>query len=189
MNVMEEIIILLGISLDIFGAMECQGSLAAKIEKKYLAIFSVILIAGQTIALGSGSVLAGFLCQGRQRDIFLGQVIAAVIFLCLGVRLMMKAWKNEGIVERREEEFDVAAFVRHYARGMMFTILTGFAMGFLGTPLAVQLFLAVVLTFLAAVIGMYTGYHLGYEHKMKAYILGGLLLLAGSADVVIRHIL
>lgn len=189
MNVVEEIIILLGISLDIFGAMECQGSLAAKIEKRHLAIFSVILMAGQTMALGGGSFLAGLLCQGRERDIFLGQVIAAAIFLCLGMRLMMKAWKNEGIVEHREEKFDVGAFVRRYVRSMMFTILTGFAMGFLGTPLAVQLFLAMVLTLLAAVIGMYTGYHLGYEHKMKAYVLGGLLLLAGSVDVVIRHIL
>ena len=60
---------------------------------------------------------------------------------------------------------------------------------FLGNASGPQVFLAMVLTLLEAVIGMYTGYHLGYEHKMKSYVLGGLLLLAGSADVVIRHIL
>ena len=43
MDMIEEIIILLGISLDVFGAMECQGALVAKIEKKQLAAFSSIL--------------------------------------------------------------------------------------------------------------------------------------------------
>lgn len=52
MDMIEEIIILLGISLDVFGAMECQGALVAKIEKKQLAAFSSILAVGQAVFLG-----------------------------------------------------------------------------------------------------------------------------------------
>lgn len=191
MNVVEEIVILLGISLDIFGAMECQGSLVAKIEKKQLAIFSGILAAGQTIALSLGSISALLLCQReiQVQDVFLGQVIAAAIFLCLGLRLLMKAWKNEGIIERREETFDVKLFLRRYVHSVLFTMLTGFAMGFLGTPLAVQLLLVIILTMLAAIIGMYTGYRLGYEHKMKAYAMGGVLLIAGCVDVIVKYVI
>ncbi|MCI9082250.1 MAG: hypothetical protein HFI70_08090 [Lachnospiraceae bacterium] len=191
MNVVEEIVILLGISLDIFGAMECQGSLVAKIEKKQLAIFSGILAAGQTIALSLGSISALLLCQReiQVQDVFLGQVIAAAIFLCLGLRLLMKAWKNEGIIERREETFDVRLFLRRYVHSVLFTMLTGFAMGFLGTPLAVQLLLVIILTMLAAIIGMYTGYRLGYEHKMKAYAMGGVLLIAGCVDVIVKYVI
>ena len=191
MNVVEEIVILLGISLDIFGAMECQGSLVAKIEKKQLAIFSGILAAGQTIALSLGSISALLLCQReiQVQDVFLGQVIAAAIFLCLGLRLLMKAWKNEGIIERREETFDVKLFLRRYVHSVLFTMLTGFAMGFLGTPMAVQLLLVIILTMLAAIIGMYTGYRLGYEHKMKAYAMGGVLLIAGCVDVIVKYVI
>lgn len=191
MNVVEEIVILLGISLDIFGAMECQGSLVAKIEKKQLAIFSGILAAGQTIALSLGSIFALLLCQRevQVQDVFLGQVIAAAIFLCLGLRLLMKAWKNEGFVEHREETFDVGLFLRRYVHSVLFTMLTGFAMGFLGTPLTVQLLLVIVFTVLAAIIGMYTGYRLGYEHKMKAYAVGGTLLIAGCVDVIVRYVI
>ncbi|MEY8390979.1 hypothetical protein D3Z36_12605 [Lachnospiraceae bacterium] len=189
MNVVEEMVILLGISLDIFGAMECQGSLVAKIDKKQLLIFSGILTAGQTVALTFGSIFAKLLCQKQiqVQDVFLGQVMAAAIFLCLGLRLLVKAWKNEGVVEHREETFDVGPFLRRYVHSVLFTMLTGFAMGFLGTPLAVQLLLAVIFTVLAAIIGMYTGYRLGYEHKMKAYAIGGVLLIAGCVDVIIKY--
>lgn len=189
MNVVEEMVILLGISLDIFGAMECQGSLVAKIDKKQLVIFSGILTAGQTVALTFGSIFAKLLCQKQiqVQDVFLGQVMAAAIFLCLGLRLLVKAWKNEGVVEHREETFDVGPFLRRYVHSVLFTMLTGFAMGFLGTPLAVQLLLAVIFTVLAAIIGMYTGYRLGYEHKMKAYAIGGVLLIAGCVDVIIKY--
>lgn len=34
MNALENLLIIAGISLDIFAAMECQGSLVAKIDKK-----------------------------------------------------------------------------------------------------------------------------------------------------------
>ena len=36
MNWMENLLIIAGVSLDIFAAMECQGSLVAKINKKNL---------------------------------------------------------------------------------------------------------------------------------------------------------
>ena len=180
MNVVEEIVILLGISLDIFGAMECQGSLVAKIEKKQLAIFSGILAAGQTIALSLGSISALLLCQReiQVQDVFLGQVIAAAIFLCLGLRLLMKAWKNEGIIERREETFDVKLFLRRYVHSVLFTMLTEFARAFV-----------IISAMLAAIIGMYTGYRLGYEHKMKAYAMGGVLLIAGCVDVIVKYVI
>ena len=55
MNVMEEFVIILGISLDIFAVMECQGSLVAKVEKRQLMVCCSILVAGQVIEIGRAS--------------------------------------------------------------------------------------------------------------------------------------
>ena len=74
-----------------------------------------------------------------------------------------------------------------YIHGSLFTLLTGIALGFLGNDILILLLLTIALTVLAAVFGMYTGYRLGYEHKMKAYVLGGFLLIAGSVDVFVRN--
>lgn len=189
MGIVEEWMIILGISLDVFAVMECQGSLVAKVERKQLLAFCSILAAGQGLALGIGdfvsTLLRKYAAQGD--DIFLGQVIAAAIFLCQGVRLFLKAWHNERIVERREEKFDAAEFIRLHARTSIFTLLTGIAFGFLGSSIWVLLILLTVTTVLVTVFGMYTGYRLGFEHKMKAYLAGGMLLVAGGMDVIFIH--
>ncbi len=189
MSMIEETVVVLGISLEIFGAMECQGSLVAKIEKRQLFIFCAILAAGQVLALGIGNFLSLFLSRSetQAKEIFLGQAVAAAIFLFLGIRLLVKAWRNEGIIERREEKFEIKRFLEVYSKGILFTFLAGIALGFLGSSVPVLLVVTLLLTILVTVIGMYTGYRLGFEHKMKAYVLGGLLLIAGSVDVILRY--
>ena len=190
MNMLVETLVVLGISLEIFGAMECQGSLVVKIEKKQLLVFCTVLAAGQALALGIGDVLSLLLSRhgAQAKESFLGQVIAAAIFLLLGLRLLLKAWKNERIVERREEKFQVKKFLLIYSKGILFTFLAGIALGFLGGSVSVLLLLTLFSTILVTVVGMYTGYRLGFEHKMKAYILGGLLLIAGSVEVIARFV-
>ncbi len=190
MSVVEELIIILGISLDIFAVMECQGALVAKVERKQLLAFCGILVAGQVLALGIGDFISVLLCRsmGKEGEVFLGQVIAAAIFLCLGARLFLKAWRNERIVERREEKFDVLEFVRLYARTSIFTLLTGLAFGFLESSMWIILILITIMTVLVTVFGMYTGYRLGFEHKIKAYLAGGFLLVVGGMNVIISHI-
>lgn len=187
MNMLVETLVVLGISLEIFGAMECQGSLVAKIEKKQLLVFCAMLAAGQAFALGIGDVLAVFLSRhgAQARESFLGQAVAAAIFLALGLRLLIKAWKNERIVEHRQEKFQVKKFLTVYSKGVSFTFLAGVALGFLGGSISVLLLLTLFSTVLVTVVGMYTGYRLGFEHKMKAYVLGGLLLIGGSLDVIV----
>lgn len=189
MNMIEQIIVVLGISLEVFGAMECQGSLMAKIEKKQLIMFCSILAAGQTVMLGIGHFLARFLSRYRAQtgENFLGQVIAAAILLFLGIRLFHKAWKNEGLLERREEKFEVKRFLGMYLGNILFTFLAGVALGFLGSSILPLLIAGFVLTILVTVVGMYTGYRLGFEYKMRAYVFGGLLLMAGGAAVVFGY--
>ena len=45
----ENLLILLGISLDIFAGMECKGSLLAKIEKKQLVLACAVVSAGSCL--------------------------------------------------------------------------------------------------------------------------------------------
>lgn len=189
MSILEEAMVVLGISLEIFGAMECQGSLVAKVEKKQLSVFCAVLAVGQALALGIGDLFSLFLAShGAQgREDFLGQAVAAAILLVLGIRLLLKAWRNERIVERREEKFEVRRFLRVYLRGILFTFLAGVSLGFLGSSISILLALTLFLTVLATIVGMYTGYRLGFEHKMKAYVLGGVLLVAGSVDVIVCY--
>ena len=64
-----------------------------------------------------------------------------------------------------------------------------YCIGFLGTNLLVMLLMIAGLTIAVVVTGIYTGYHLGFEHKTKAYIAGAILLWIAGIDVIVRHIL
>lgn len=191
MNIVEELIVLAGISLDIFAVMECQGSLIAKVQKKHLAIISSILVVGQVLALEIGNFLSVLLRRYQTYDyeVFLEEVLAVAIFLCMGVRLLLKAWKNERVIERREEKLNIKELVYLYIRSSAFTLLVGVAFGFLGCGMLRVLVMAVVMTVAVTILGMYTGYRLGFEHKVKAYLAGGILLIAAGIDVIVRYII
>ena len=54
--------------------------------------------------------------------------------------------------------------------------------------MTIVLIMVVCLTVLMVVFGLYTGYRFGFEQKTKAYSIGGVLLIIGGIDVVIRYI-
>lgn len=189
MNWIENLLIIIGISLDIFAGMECQGSLVAKINKKHLTKVCVLIAVWQLAALYIGHVLARLLYVNdlAKNERFIGTVMAAVIFFCLGVRLIVKAIKNERVNEHREENLGFKRFWRMAAVSSIYTLLAGIAFGFLGTNLTAILIMIVCLTVAVVIMGTYTGYHFGFEHKTKAYIGGAILLWIAGFDVVFRY--
>lgn len=191
MNWMENLLIVAGISLDIFAAVECQGSLVARVDKKQLTVICVLVTVWQLAALAVGSGLATLLyrdkpTRGEER---IGLVLAAVIFFALGVRLIVKAVRNERINERREESLGIRRFLGIASGTGVYTLFTGIAFGLLRTNLPLMLATTVCVSVAVVVTGMYVGYHFGFEHKTKAYIGGAVLLWIAGIDVVMRHML
>lgn len=191
MNWIETLLITLGISLDIFGIVTCEGALLAEIDKKRLAAGSLLVALLQTIALYLGDLVGGASLQYdiKDKQILTVRVIVAIIFIVLGVRMILKAWKNKSIVERREENgLSLGRILKCVGASSVCTLLVGVAFGFLGTNVTIVLIMVVCLTVLMVVFGLYTGYRFGFEQKTKAYSIGGVLLIIGGIDVVIRYI-
>ena len=191
MNLIENILIIAGISLDIFADVECQGSLVAKVEKKQLAALCGVIMVWQLAALALGDRLTVFLYGNgaAKNETVVGFALAAAIFFGLGIRLLVKAVRNERIHERREEGLKLRRSFRMAAATSIYTLLAGMAFGLLGTNLKLMLVTITLLTIMVVVTGTYTGYHFGYEYKRRAYIGGAFLLWIAGADVVIRDIL
>lgn len=188
----ENLLILLGISLDIFAGMECKGSLVAKIEKKQLVLACAVVSVWQAIALFAGNLLSTFLLRKdgiAENEIFIGSVIAVAIFICLGARLLLKAIKNESIHERREAGIRVTNYIPMVKVTGFYTLLTGIAFGFVGAKLLDTVIMMVLFSVLVVITGLYTGYHFGFQQKSKAYIAGAVLLWLAGGDLVARNIL
>ena len=191
MDWMENLLIIAGVSLDIFAAMECQGSLVAKINKKNLTVICGIVALAQLITLYLGHFLSSLFCRYRSvpDEKLLGQIISMVIFVILGIRLMVKAIRNEHVEEHLEHHLGIRRFVRMACISGIYTLLTGIAFGFLETNVLMILIMIVVCTVAFVIGGIYTGYRVGYEAKTKVYIVGALLLWVAGLDVLFGRIL
>lgn len=191
MDWMENLLIVAGVSLDIFAAMECQGSLVAKINKKNLTVICGIVALAQLITLYLGHFLSSLFCRYRSvpDEKLLGQIISMVIFMILGIRLMVKAIRNEHVEEHLEHHLGIRRFVRMACISGIYTLLTGIAFGFLETNVLMILIMIVVCTVAFVIGGIYTGYRVGYEAKTKVYIVGALLLWVAGLDVLFGRIL
>ncbi len=191
MSWIEIVLITIGMSLDTFAAVECQGALVAKLEKKRLSMAVTVIALWQTIALLIGSFLVTLLNQYDTQlsgEAFIGRILAILILFGMGLRMFVKAWRNERIVEKREDGLDIKKTFFSIAKGTIFTILTGIAFAFLEADIKAVLIMVVCVTIAMVIIGLYTGYRLGFEQKSKAYIGGGALLIAAGIDVIVRYI-
>ena len=191
MSWIEIVLITIGMSLDTFAAVECQGALVAKLEKKRLSMAVTVIALWQTIALLIGSFLVTLLNQYDTQlsgEAFIGRILAILILFGMGLRMFVKAWRNERIVEKREDGLDIKKTFFSIAKGTIFTILTGIAFAFLEADIKAVLIMIICVTIAMVIIGLYTGYRLGFEQKSKAYIGGGALLIAAGIDVIVRFI-
>lgn len=191
MSWIEIVLITIGMSLDTFAAVECQGALVAKLEKKRLSMAVTVIALWQTIALLIGSFLVTLLNQYDTQlsgEAFIGRILAILILFGMGLRMFVKAWRNERIVEKREDGLDIKKTFFSIAKGTIFTILTGIVFAFLEADIKAVLIMIICVTIAMVIIGLYTGYRLGFEQKSKAYIGGGALLIAAGIDVIVRYI-
>ncbi|MEE1305231.1 MAG: manganese efflux pump [Agathobacter sp.] len=191
MSWIENLLIVAGASFDIFAAMECQGSLVRKVNKRQLTLISLIVALWQLAAVYFGYFLSDMICRKNpvSDEALLGEIIAVVIFFCLGIRLMVKAIKNEYLVEHLESRLELKRFLKMTAATSIYTLLSGIAFGFLSTQLVPILLMMVLFSVLFVVAGMYTGYHFGFEQKTKAYVVGAILLWVAGIDVIVRCVL
>lgn len=191
MNWVENLLIVAGISLDIFGAMECQGSLVNKVNKKLLSGICVLMAVCQLIALFLGHFLSDLFCKSHPMsdERFLGEILAMVIFFGLGIRLIVKAIRNERVEEHLETNLGIHRFVRLATVSSLYTVFAGIAFGFVGTNLVAILIMIVVITIAFVIGGMYTGYHMGFTSKTTVYTVGAILLWIAGIDVLLQRVL
>ena len=93
MSWIENILIIAGISLDIFAAMEIEGAMLADVKRKSLMIASTIVTVLQLIFFFGGY----FVCYELEKHQIIqnaeeiGYIVATVVFALLGIRLIVKA--------------------------------------------------------------------------------------------------
>lgn len=190
MNNFLNVLIIAGVSLDLFASMEIEGSMLTKVNKKKLFI-STTLITLLQIAFYFGGFCATYFLDkygSIKNTQMVGDIIATVILYLLGGRLIFKAISRKFIHEHLKES-TVKQYVKMIVVASLYTIAAGAACGLLESSVILSLIVIVIASVIVCLSGVYVGMYYGYEGRTIVYITGALLLFIAGTDVLMENVL
>lgn len=190
MGLAEIIMIAAGISLDMVGVMICYGALMPHIRTETLVRLCLIIAPWQVIVLLAGSCLRRILPTSGHSTTVVSwcAVLAALIFLGLGIFLFVKAARQEVLYEYRRDTLENKVIFLTAMATSVDALFAGIGLGFMNTELMAELAAVLTATVAAIICGIYLGYRWGSEQRGKAYTAGGILLCAAGIDMLIRYL-
>ncbi|HOO27243.1 MAG TPA: manganese efflux pump [Lachnospiraceae bacterium] len=190
MHVIEIVLIVIGLSLDVFAYALYKGAMLSKIDKGNVAkcclIFSVWQVGG--LLLGNLITLIPFFTASHEAAKHLWRICAAVIFLAIGLYMIIKGAKKEEIIERKENQFRFGQLAVWACITSIDAVFAGIGFAFLDTQLLVTAFVTALTTIAVVIVGILCGYRLGCGVKNRAIAVGGCILLVAAFDIAIRYI-
>ena len=191
MTWLENLLIIAGILLDVFAAMEIQGAMIANLKKRTVAVAYAVVAASELVFYFGGYAICrlmavnGYIANPVKR----GEVVAVVVLVLLGLRLIAKAIKREFIQERRRDALIVLDYIRIVIVSSAYTAAAGCACGLVGTTIWQIIALILAISVLVVLGGLYTGMHFGFEKKTIAYIVGAALLWGAGAEIFLSRVI
>lgn len=187
----ENILVIAGISFDIFSSMEIEGAMLANVKKKSLILACSLVSLLQLLFFFGGY----FVCYELgaygiiENTENIGYIVSVVVFALLGLRLIIKAIKREFVNERRREDIRVRDYIKIIAVTSFYTLVAGCAFGFVGTCVVMMALVILICSVLVVLGGLYTGHYFGFESKTGFYVVGAVVLWIASAEVLLHSVL
>ncbi len=190
MSILENILIVTGLSMNIFLIGQFEGSMVRKIE--WRAVFVICLIAGifETISMTSGYLLTRipFFSASESEDLKdFCYFVAAILFLLIAAYMIYKALRRAPVQER----LHTIAYRRILLEVVMvsvFTFMAGIGWGFIGHNILMATCVIAGATVLAAIAGIWAGYFEGCRGRYVIYGTGGAMLAFVGAEILIRYL-
>lgn len=187
MEFWEVLVCCAGLSLDVMAMCVCEGSLLRQVHGGRLTVMCLIFCLWQVGALELGRLISRLSRLGAQSVPF-WRILAVIILFGLAALYILKALRRRAVFEHCSEI--------SYKRVLLGAVITsidalfvGASTGFLETRWLFSFVTLFVVTAICGALGVFIGFHFGYEQKTKAYWCGGVLFLAAGFDVLFRHLL
>ncbi|MBR1623130.1 MAG: hypothetical protein IJ675_04400, partial [Pseudobutyrivibrio sp.] len=131
MNWLENLLIIAGILLDVFAAMEIQGAMIANLKKRTILVACGVVAGFELLFYFGGFIICrllavnGYIANPNKQ----GELVAVIVLALLGIRLIVKAIKREFIQERRRDSLIVLDYIRIVIVSSIYTAAAGCACG------------------------------------------------------------
>jgi putative Mn2+ efflux pump MntP len=176
----------IGLTLYIYAEIICKGAVLAHIDNQKLLFGAMIFTVWQLVmlAIGTGvALLIERLYDTEQMQQFTW-IASIFIFAMLAAKMIIKGWKNEPIEERREDVLIRKNVILFSSKIGIQTGLMGLVLGFLGINFVTAVIVFAIAAIIVFILGLYSGYRLGYVYKTTAYIAGSLFFIMSDIYLV-----
>lgn len=183
MDILELILIAIGLGMDAFAVSICKGISMQKMNWKkaiiiglYFGIFQALM---PVIGFTLGKAFENFVTS-------IDHWIAFGLLLIIGIKMIVDAFKEDNVSVNDSVNWKVMIILA------IATSIDALAVGITFAFLQVNLLLAVsiigIITFILCVIGTKIGNNFGNKFENKAEILGGIVLILIGVKILLEHL-
>ena len=184
MEIIQLLMIGIGLSMDAFAVSICKGLCMKKVDKKYTLLIGCFFGGFQALMPFLGWALGTqFARYITKYDHWLAFILLAFI----GIGMLREA--------REKETETVCPISRNYRELFMLAVATsidalavGITFAFLGTNIWLAIALIGCTTFVISILGVLVGNRFGIRYKSKAEIAGGVILILIGVKILLEHL-
>ena len=192
MGLWQTIVIVIGLSLDVFAYCLYKGAMISEVRKgeitKVVSIFTgfqVGMMVVGTLVTQIPAFKEKYLHANR-----LWTFLAAITFFALGIVMLVKSAKkrHRKIEEKKQDSFNYHVILFWAFLTSIDALIAGVGFGFMGLKLLGTLVIMAIFTAACSVAGFASGYWLGCGPMNKFVAIGGCMVLVGGVDLLVNYL-
>lgn len=182
MNLMELILIAVGLSMDALAIALCKGLSVERVEKKHMIITGMWFGGSQAMM-----PLLGYFLGTRFQAVVenIDHWIAFILLGIIGIN-MIKESREE--IKRLESSFSAKIMFPLAIADSIDAFAAGVTFAFEEVQIIPAILLIGIITFIVSALGVKTGSKFGEKYKSKAEITGGLILIFMGVSILLQDL-
>lgn len=182
MNLVELVLLAIGLSMDAFAIAMCKGLSVNRLEAKHLITTGLWFGGAQALM-----PLLGYLLGASFRGIVesVGTWIAFVLLVLIGMNMIRSSRDGD---EDLNASFAAGAMLPLAVAGSIDALAVGVGLSFLDVNIITAAVMIGVTTFLLSAAGVKIGNLFGTKYKSGAELVGGIILIMMGIIILTRHL-
>ena len=182
MEVLELILIAVGLAMDAFAVSVCKGLSMSKMEWKKAVIIGLYFGGFQALMPLIGYVLGvGFEDKIKSLDHW----IAFILLVFIGINMIKEAFETK---EESNDKIDFKTMIILAIATSIDALAVGVTFAFLNVNIMLAISLIGIITFIISMIGVKIGNVFGDKYETKAELAGGFILIFLGAKILLEHL-
>lgn len=182
MEVLELILIAVGLAMDAFAVSVCKGLSMSKMEWKKAVVIGLYFGGFQALMPLIGYILGvGFEDKIKSIDHW----IAFILLVFIGINMIKEAFETK---EESNDKIDFKTMIILSIATSIDALAVGVTFAFLNVNILLAISLIGIITFIISMIGVKIGNVFGDKYETKAELAGGFILIFLGTKILLEHL-